>query len=208
MGERARGGRNLSVIRAEEPWLFSSFLSSESSWKSRATARPRDKRDKTSKKLRTGWQSCPLICTPSTAARRGELAHPKCWRRSGLRPKHTTNSHENDETPLPTINLAKDLLFFSDNSGYWQRCWERTCSCAAGERRSWGGLSEGERVSGASTNTREPGPSQCHTHGFVLREQSRVPSFTSEDVYCSVIYRNKDVKATKGSNTRKLVKLT
>lgn len=35
-----------------------------------------------------------------------------------------------------------------------------------------------------------------------------VPSFTSKEVQCSIIYGNKAVKATKLSETRKLVKLT
>lgn len=33
-----------------------------------------------------------------------------------------------------------------------------------------------------------------------------IPSFTPEDVYCSIIYRNKVIKANKLSNTRKLIK--
>lgn len=33
------------------------------------------------------------------------------------------------------------------------------------------------------------------------------PIFTSKDIYCSIIYKNKIFKATKLSNTKKLVKL-
>lgn len=34
-----------------------------------------------------------------------------------------------------------------------------------------------------------------------------IPSFTSKDVRCSIMYRNRDIKATKLSDTRKLVEL-
>lgn len=51
------------------------------------------------------------------------------------------------------------------------------------------------------------GPAIPHVEIYAEEMVMNGPSFTSKDIYCSIICRNKIFKATKLSNTKKLGKL-